>query len=431
MQLSNDINLVFWALGGLLVGLALGVFISQWLGRASRFKADAELDELSAIRLELTTTNGVLEQRLIGQQNQYEAQLKLLQDAKQTLGQEFENLANRIFDDKQAKFSLQNKEALEVTLSPLRRDIGDFRKQVESAYDKENADRNKLAGQISELQKQTLQISADAVSLANALRGDNKAQGNWGEFVLEKLLEDSGLTNGREYDTQVALKDDTGKRRNPDVVVHLPEGRDIVIDAKVSLVDYERYFHAEDEETKAQCLRQHLASLRAHIKGLSGKDYESLEGVNSLDFVLIFVPVEAAFVLALDHDPEMMRDAYDRGIILVSPTTLMVTLRTIKNLWRYADQNRNAQLIADKAGALYDQFVGYVEALDDVGKHLDKSKDAWDTARKRLTSGRGNLVKRTEELKKLGAKTKKSLPDDLQLMDDSVAMLNEDKDNND
>ena len=431
MQLSNDINLLFWALGGLLIGLVLGVFISQWLGRGSRLKADAELEELGAIRLELTTTNGVLEQRLIGQQNQYEAQLKLLQDAKQTLGQEFENLANRIFDDKQAKFSLQNKEALEVTLSPLRRDIGDFRKQVESAYDKENADRNKLAGQISELQKQTLQISADAVSLANALRGDNKAQGNWGEFVLEKLLEDSGLTNGREYDTQVALKDDTGKRRNPDVVVHLPEGRDIVIDAKVSLVDYERYFHAEDEETKAQCLGQHLASLRAHIKGLSGKDYENLEGVNSLDFVLIFVPVEAAFVLALDQDPEMMRDAYDRGIILVSPTTLMVTLRTIKNLWRYADQNRNAQLIADKAGALYDQFVMYVEALDDVGKHLDKSKDAWDIARKRLTSGRGNLVRRTEELKKLGAKTKKSLPDDLQLMDDSVPMLNEDNDNND
>jgi DNA recombination protein RmuC len=425
MQLTNDINLLFWALGGLLLGLAIGVFISQWLGRASRAKADAELNELSATRLQLTTANGVLEQRLVGQQNQYEAQLKLLQDAKQTLGQEFENLANRIFEDKQAKFSLQNKEALEVTLSPLRRDIGDFRKQVENAYDKENADRNKLAGQISELQKQTLQISADAVSLANALRGDNKAQGNWGEFVLEKLLEDSGLTNGREYDTQVALKDDNGKRRNPDVIVHLPEGRDIVIDAKVSLVDYERYFHAEDEETKAQCLRQHLSSLRAHVKGLSGKDYESLEGVNSLDFVLIFVPVEAAFMVALDHDPEMMRDAYDRGIILVSPSTLMVTLRTIKNLWRYADQNRNAQLIADKAGALYDQFVLYVEALDDVGKHLDKSKDAWDTARKRLTGGRGNLVRRTEELKKLGAKTKKSLPDDLQLIDNSAPMLSD------
>ena len=426
MQLFNDMNFLFWAFGGLLVGLSLGVFISQWLSRASRLKADTDLVELGTIRLELTTANGVLEQRLIGQQHQYEAQLKLLQEAKQSLGQEFENLANRIFDDKQAKFSLQNKEALEVTLSPLRRDIGDFRKQVESAYDKENADRNKLAGQISELQKQTLQISADAVSLANALRGDNKAQGNWGEFVLEKLLEDSGLTNGREYDTQVALNDDTGKRRNPDVIIHLPEGRDIVIDAKVSLVDYERYFHAPDEDTKQQCLHQHLASMRAHVKGLSGKDYESLEGVNSHDFVLIFVPIEYAFMLALDHDPEMMRDAYDRGIILVSPSTLMVTLRTIKNLWRYADQNRNAQLIADKAGALYDQFVSYVEALDDVGKHLDKSKDAWETARKRLTSGRGNLVRRTEELKKLGAKTKKNLPDDLRLTNESTAMLDRD-----
>jgi DNA recombination protein RmuC len=426
MQLSNDLNFIFWALGGLFIGLTLGAFLNQLLSRGHRLKIDAELSELNAIRLELTTSNGVLEQRLIGQQSQYEAQLKLLQDAKKSLSHEFENLANRIFDDKQAKFSLQNKEALEVTLSPLRRDIGDFRKQVESAYDKENADRNKLAGQISELQKQTLQISADAVSLANALRGDNKAQGNWGEFVLEKLLEDSGLTNGREYDTQVALNDDAGKRRNPDVIIHLPEGRDIVIDAKVSLVDYERYFHAPDEDTKQQCLHQHLASMRAHVKGLSGKDYESLEGVNSLDFVLIFVPIESAFMLALDHDPEMMRDAYDRGIILVSPSTLMVTLRTIKNLWRYADQNRNAQLIADKAGALYDQFVSYVEALDDVGKHLDKSKDAWETARKRLTSGRGNLVRRTEELKKLGAKTKKNLPDDLRLTNESTAMLDRD-----
>jgi DNA recombination protein RmuC len=389
------------------LGFALGVGLG-WLLALSRStrKQASEVAELLA-------TNRVLEEKLSGQQTQYEAQLKLLQEAKLSLGQEFENLANRIFDDKQAKFSTQSKEALEVSLSPLRRDIGDFRKQVETVYDKENADRNKLVGQISELQKQTLRISADAVSLANALRGDNKAQGNWGEFVLEKLLEDSGLTRGREYDTQVALKDDSGKRKNPDVIVHLPEGRDIVIDAKVSLVDYERYFHAEDEDSKQHCLRQHLSSLRAHIKGLSGKDYENLEGVNSLDFVLIFVPVEAAFMLALDQDPDMMRDAYDRGIIVVSPSTLMVTLRTIKNLWRYADQNRNAQLIADKAGALYDQFVLYVEALDDVGRHLDKSKDAWDTARKRLSVGRGNLVRRTQELKKLGAKTKKSMPEDL------------------
>jgi DNA recombination protein RmuC len=403
MQTSIDISLLFWTGAGLVLGLVLGFGISQLLSR----------NRQSPETVQLTAANAVLEQQLASQQSQYEAQLKLLQEAKVTLGQEFENLANRIFEDKQAKFSAQSKEAIEVSISPLRRDIGDFRKQVETVYDKENADRNKLVGQISELQKQTLQISADAVSLANALRGDNKAQGNWGEFVLEKLLEDSGLTNGREYDTQVALKDEIGKRRNPDVIVHLPEGRDIVIDAKVSLLDYERYFHADTEDEKQRYLAQHLASFKAHIKGLSGKDYENLEGVNSLDFVLIFVPVESAFMLALDQDPEMMRDAYDRGIILVSPSTLMVTLRTIKNLWRYADQNRNAQRIADKAGSLYDQFVLYIEALDDVGRHLDKSKDAWDTAHKRLSAGRGNLVKRTEELKKLGAKTKKSLPENL------------------
>ena len=434
MQISNELDFIFWALGGLLIGLSLGVTISQLLVRGQRAKSDADLAELNSIRLELTTANGVLEQRLVGQQSQYEAQLKLLQDAKKTLSTEFENLANRIFDDKQAKFSVQNKEALEVTLSPLRRDIGDFRKQVESAYDKENADRNKLVGQLSELQKQTMQVSADAVSLANALRGDNKAQGNWGEFILEKLLEDSGLSKGREYDTQVALKDESGKRRNPDVIIHLPEGRDIVIDAKVSLVDYERYFHAEDDETKQQCLRQHLSSLRAHIKGLSHKDYENLEGVNSLDFVLIFVPVEAAFMLALDQDPEMMRDAYDRGIILVSPSTLMVTLRTIKNLWRYADQSRNAQIIADKAGGLYDQFVRYIESLEEVGKHISKSQEAWDTAHKRLSTGKGNLIRRTEELKKLGAKAKKSLPPSVALDTDAFdkpAELENDSDSSD
>jgi DNA recombination protein RmuC len=433
MQFSIDLISFYWALAGLILGGGLSLLITR--SKTARLESDCarseaqvaelttELAHLEAIRRELLTGNGVLEQRLVGQQAQYEAQLKLLQEAKQSLSQEFENLANRIFEDKQAKFTVQNKEALEVTLSPLRRDIGDFRKQVESAYDKETADRNKLVGQLSELQKQTMQVSADAVSLANALRGDNKAQGNWGEFILEKLLEDSGLSKGREYDTQVALKDESGKRRNPDVIIHLPEGRDIVIDAKVSLVDYERYFHADTDELKQQCLRQHLNSLRAHIKGLSHKDYENLDGVNSLDFVLIFIPVEAAFMVALDQDPEMMRDAYDRGIILVSPSTLMVTLRTIKNLWRYADQNRNAQLIADKAGGLYDQFVLYIEALDEVGKHINKSQEAWDSARKRLSTCKGNLIRRTEELKKLGAKAKKTLPDDLELEDSAQTNL--------
>ena len=403
---------LLWLLIGVLFGLGAGFF-------AGRLKSN---DQVDIPYPELLANNRVLEEKLSSQRTQYESQLAVLNDAKTILTKEFENLANRIFDDKQEKFSMQSKEALETSLNPLRRDIGDFKKQVESAYDKENSDRNKLVGQISELQKQTRQISSDALNLANALKGDNKVQGNWGEFILEKLLEDSGLSNGREYTTQKALKDLDGRRRNPDVIIHLPEGRDIVIDAKVSLVDYERYFHAEDDETKKQCLRQHLASLNAHIRGLSGKDYEQLEGVNSLDFVLIFIPVESAFMLALDHSPEIMKDAYDRGIILVSPSTLMVTLRTIKNLWRYADQNLNAQLIADKAGSLYDQFVLYVEALDDIGRHLDKSREVWDVAHKRLVTGRGNLVKRTQELKKLGAKTKKSLPDNFL----SIADTNDD-----
>ena len=386
-----------------ITALIIGVVFGRILGR---HQLSDEISQLNAQKL-------VLEEKLSSQQSNFETQLKLVQDAKLSLSQEFENLANRIFEDKQTKFSEQSKQALETSLSPLRRDLGDFRKQVSTAYDKENADRNRLAGQIGELQKQTMQISADAVSLANALKGDNKQQGNWGEFVLEKLLEDSGLSKGREYETQVALKDEDGKRRNPDVIIHLPEGRDIIIDAKVSLIDYERYFHAEEGEMRHQSLNQHLNSLRTHIKGLSVKNYEKLENVNSLDFVLIFIPVESAFMLALDNDPDIMREAYDRGIILVSPSTLMVTLRTIKNLWRYADQNINAQQIAEKAGALYDLFVLHVEALEDIGKHIDKSKDAYETAFKRLSTGRGNLVKRSEELKTLGAKTKKALADKL------------------
>ena len=394
---------VFIGLATCAISLVIGTLLGRLLGR----------NELSSDIAQLNTEKLLLEEKLSSQQSNFESQLKLVQEAKVSLGQEFENLANRIFDDKQTKFSEHSKQALETSLSPLRRDLGDFRKQVSSAYDKENADRNRLAGQISELQKQTMKVSSDAASLANALKGDNKQQGNWGEFVLEKLLEDSGLSKGREYETQVALKDEEGKRRNPDVIIHLPEGRDIIIDAKVSLIDYERYFHAEEGESRNQSLNQHLNSLRTHIKGLSVKNYEKLENVNSLDFVLIFIPVESAFMLALDNDPDIMREAYDRGIILVSPSTLMVTLRTIKNLWRYADQNINAQQIAEKAGGLYDLFVLHVEALEDIGKHLDKSKDAYDTAFKRLSTGRGNLVKRSEELKTLGAKTKKALADKL------------------
>ena len=432
MGVSIQAITFYWLLGGLFVGLCCGYAVATGLAKLRIARLETALDIVR--RAEVTTRDNLvasetakldalqrcsaLEQKSESQISQHTEQLALLENTKLRLAQEFENLANRIFDDKQSAFAAHSKSAIDSSLSPLRRDLVDFRKQVASAYDRENADRNQLIGTIGELQKQTLQISAEAANLTNALRGDNKAQGNWGEFILEKLLEDSGLNKGREYTVQVNLADVEGRRRNPDVIVHVPEGRDIVIDAKVSLKDYESYYNATDEVAKSDALKKHLNSMRSHIRGLAGKNYEQLDGVNSLDFVLLFVPIESAFLLALDRAPQMQRDAYDQGIILASSSTLMVTLRTIKNLWRYADQNRNAKLIAEKAGRLYDQFVLFTESLDEVAKHIDRSSDALGTARKRLYSGQGNLIKKTEELKILGAKAKKQLviedTDDLQ-----------------
>lgn len=364
---------------------------------------------------------------LDSERQRFQEQLQLLRQTRETLTKEFENLANRIFEDKQASFSRSSKLTLENTVDPLRREITQFRKKVEETYDKENAERNRLVGQISELQKQANRIGEDALQLANALKGDSKVQGNWGELVLERILEESGLSKGREYDIQVSLKDEGGQRRNPDVIVRLPDQRDIVIDAKVSLTDYERYCRADDSAgpgRKEEYLRQHLASIRSHVNGLNRKAYERLEGIRTLDFVLIFVPIEAAFMLALENDQTLFRDAYDKGIILVSPTTLLATLRTVHNIWRYEAQNRNAEEIAKKAGGLYDQLVLVVDGLDEVGNHLSKSRDAWETTRKRLTQGKGNLVKRFEDIKKLGAKARRQLPDKLvqQSQEDEVEL---------
>lgn len=360
--------------------------------------------------LALSGDNSALAVRLESARLQGQEQLTLLEQTRSSLGKEFENLANRIFDSKQASFSRTSREALDNTVAPLRNDLADFRKKVEDVYDKESADRNRLEGKIGELQQQTQQIGQDAIKLANALKGDNKFQGNWGELILERLLEESGLCKGREYQTQVALQDEEGRRRNPDVIIHLPDQRDIVIDAKVSLKDYECFCSSDDEILREQSLKAHIASLRAHVTGLNRKAYEQLEGINTLDFVLIFIPVEAAFMLAIEHDHQLFSDAYDKGIILVSPSTLLATLRTIHNIWRYADQNLNAEKIAIQAGGLYDQFVLLAEGLEDIGKHLNKSQDAWITTRKRLVSGRGNLLKRVEDLKTLGARTRREMP---------------------
>ena len=423
MNLPIDSQILFFAgglgVGVLLAGLALQARFSRRQG-ATANALELTSAELERVRLELHEVQGQNQElraesaaaaaTLASERRRFDEQLALLRDTREALNKDFENLANRIFEDKQASFTRTSKLALDSTVDPLRKEIADFRKKVEDAYEKENAERNQLIGQIQQLKVEAQRIGDDAVQLARALKGDSKMQGNWGEVVLERLLEESGLTKGREYDTQVNLVADDGKRRNPDVIVHLPDNRDIVIDAKVSLLDYERFCRAEDDAERLQHRTAHLRSLRAHINGLSRKAYEQLPGVNTLDFVLIFVPIEAAFMVALEHDHTLFRDAYDQGIILVSPSTLLATLRTVHNIWRYEDQNRNAEKIAIQAGALHDQFVLVIESLEEVGRMIDKSQDAWQQTRKRLVDGKGNLVKRMDDLRRMGARARKALP---------------------
>ncbi len=402
--------------------------VNDWALERSRLEHEQRSAESQAARLreELTQAQGeyralqgqhsdsrqevaTYKTRLEEQGQRFQEQLATLRDARAELTKDFENVANKIFEHKQQQFSQSSKSLLETTLDPLKTQLTDFRRKVEEVYEKENAERNRLSGQVQELQKQAQKIGEDAVNLAQALKGNTKSQGNWGEVVLERLLEQSGLQKGREYDTQVSLSDEAGRRRMPDVIVRLPEEKDIIIDAKVSLVDYEKFCSSDDAAEREQYLNQHVQSMRAHIKGLNIKGYEKLEGVRTLDFVFIFVPIEAAFMLALQHDPELYREAYDRHIILASPTTLLAILRTVENIWRYEKQNRNAEKIARTAGGLHDQFVLVLESLETVGTQIDKARDAYDLAHKRLRTGKGNVFKRVDDLRKLGAKTKKSL----------------------
>ncbi|MGV8835954.1 DNA recombination protein RmuC [Cellvibrio sp.] len=392
---------------------SLGVSQQDAAGLREKTRHFDELQQQSLRKDEqlthLVKENTELKTRLEQERKNFAEQLALLQNAKVELAKEFENLANKIFENKQQQFNLNSKSLLDNTLDPLKLQLTEFRKKVEDVYEKENADRNRLSGQVVELQKQAQKIGEDAVNLAQALKGNSKAQGNWGEVVLERLLEESGLQKGREYDTQVNFTGTDGSRLMPDVIIHLPENKDIVIDAKCSLVDYEKFCSSDDETERKYFLNAHVNSLRSHIKSLSIKDYEKLDGIKALDFVFIFIPIEAAFMFALQHEPGLYREAYDRHIILVSPTTLLATLRTVENIWRYEKQNKNAERIAKEAGALHDQFVLLLESLDAIGNSLNKTQEAYSKARDRLQTGRGNLVKRVDDIRRLGAKTKKSI----------------------
>jgi len=345
--------------------------------------------------------------------------LSLLEQTRERMNAEFSTLANRIFQEKVDRFARDNKSSLELTLTPLRDQLTDFRRRVEEVYSGDTEGRVKLLHEIVSLKDLNRQMSEEAVNLTRALKGDNKVQGGWGEVILERILEESGLQKGREYETQVASLDAAGQKRLPDVIVRLPEGRDVIIDSKVSLRDYEQYCSAGSDAERADALRAHVRSLRTHIESLSVKDYAALEGVRSLDFVLVFVPIEAAFMAALDAEPALFSRAFERHIIMVSPTTLLVTLRTIQSIWRYERQSRNAEEIARRAGALHDQFARVLEALEDLGRHLGRTKGAYDLTVERFTRGRGNLVNRVAELERLGARSRKTLPEALLAAADS------------
>ncbi|CAG9000845.1 MAG: hypothetical protein CENE_02852 [Candidatus Celerinatantimonas neptuna] len=342
-----------------------------------------------------------------------EEQIESFEKTEARFKEAFENLANQIFEQKSNVFREQNQVGLNHLLQPLRQQLEHFRQQIQHSYDIELKERHSLKSQLERLHQLNQQMSDEAVNLTRALKGDNKQQGNWGEVVLSKVLEDSGLRKGYEYDIQVTGKNQQGQTIKPDVVVHLPDQRDVIVDSKVTLVAYERYCNEDSSDEQQQALQAHIRSLRSHINGLAKKNYQTLYGIQGLDFVLLFVPIEAAFQLALEHDPQLISLASRQNILLVSPGSLLVALRTIENVWRSEYQQRNVAQIAERAGRLYDKFCGFVEELMLLGNSLDKAQVSYQSAIQKLSEGRGNLIRRAEQLKDLQIPVTKHLPDSL------------------
>jgi DNA recombination protein RmuC len=365
--------------------------------------------ELLKLNNELSTTREE-SKNLLSRMSEQKQELTQL---KEQFTKEFENLANKIFEEKTQKFADQNKTNLSEILTPLGEKIKDFEKKVNDVYVNESKDRASLKEQLNLLQSLNNQMSKETQNLTKALKGETKTQGNWGEFILESVLEKSGLVKDREYSIQQSFTTEEGKRYQPDVIINLPEGKTLIVDSKVSLVAYEKFWSSEDETQKTIALKEHLQSLRNHIKGLSDKNYQNLYEVKSLDFVILFVPIEPAFALAMQADPALFNEAFDKNIVIVSPSTLLVTLKTVASIWRFEYQNRNALDIAKKAGDLHDKFVGFVDDLIGLGNKMRDSQKAYEGAMNKLSTGAGNIVKRTDELRKLGAKASKSLPQTL------------------
>lgn len=349
------------------------------------------------------------------EQQSFAEKLNLLKDSKQVLATEFENLANRIFDQKTQRLGEQSRTQLDALLNPLSLQLKEFRERVDHVYVTENQDRQALRSEIQSLQTLNRQITEEASSLTRALKGDKKIQGNWGELILEKVLEQSGLRKGQEYEVQGSYRDDHGQLFRPDVIVHLPDARHIIVDSKVSLLDYQLWLTAEDEDARRLALKKHVEAVRQHIRLLSDKDYSQLQGLRSPDMVLMFLPIEPAFIAAFQEDQSLFTEAFEHKVVVVTPTTLLATLRTVENIWRFERQSQNARKIADRAASVYDKLRVFLEHMERLGAQVNTLHKTYDDALSTLSQGRGNLVGQVQKFVAMGVRVKK--PISRQLLD--------------
>ena len=401
---------------GLPFGLCAGLLVYALNLRSALTRAeqqnqhDAALTTSLRVERDQALQNAIrLEAALDSERKQGLGRIESLNEAKEALTSQFKNLANEILEDKSKRFTEQNVASLDALLKPLQTKLSEFKEQVNTSYGNEARERFALKSEIERLANLNLRMSDETRSLTQALKGDSKVQGNWGELVLESILESSGLRKGEEYLVQDSHTQIDGSRLQPDVVVKLPEGRSLVVDSKVSITAYSRHAQATDPTVSEQELAAHIQSLRQHIQGLSSKNYSSLYGIGSVDFVLMFVPIEPAFLLALKTAPNLYQEALAKNIVLVCPSTLMATLRTVAHLWRQDHQNRNALEIAKQCGTLYDKFVGFVDDLEKLGIRLDQAQTSYHDAFSKLKSGKGNLIRTAEKVRELGVKPSKNL----------------------
>ncbi|MDC6365039.1 MULTISPECIES: DNA recombination protein RmuC [Flavobacteriaceae] len=429
--MSTELIYVITGLVTLVLGLLIGIYIQKLKTKSNEsvwgereHQLNASIKSLNDKLLEADQEKKDLQSEKEHQSNQlvrYQADLENLQrintEQKQEVeklqekfAKDFENLANKILEDKSEKFTKRNKENIENILTPLNKKIKEFEEKVEKSQKENISIHSALKEQLLNLQNQNLKITQEAENLTKALKGDSKTQGNWGELVLERVLEKSGLEKDREYSVQQSFTREDGSRVMPDVIIHLPNGKKMIVDSKVSLTDYERYTNA-DEDDKPKFLKDHINSLRKHVEQLSAKKYEDLYEIESPDFVLMFVPIEPAFAIAINEDNLIYNKAFEQNIVIVTPSTLLATLRTIDTMWNNEKQQKNAIEIARQAGALYDKFEGFVTDLTKVGKKMDEAKSEYRGAMNKLVEGRGNIITSIEKLKKMGAKAKKSIPE--------------------